>query len=232
MKTFNQYTNKVELEEGLYDPGIFHAVFMAGGPGSGKSFIVGKTSLVSLGLRLINSDTIFERSLAKAGMKTTPEDIFSDKGQAIRGTAKALTTKKQEIVLKGRLGIIVDGTGKEYDRIKNQKVALDVLGYDSMMIFVNTNLETAQERNKMRSRQLATDMVAKSWQDVQDNIGKFQHLFGRKNFLVVDNSQNVNVDKTTLAAYKKIVRWLNKKPENHIYQKWVDREKESRGITK
>ena len=79
MKTFNQYTNKVELEEGLYDPGIFHAVFMAGGPGSGKSFIVGKTSLISLGLRLINSDVIFEKSLAKAGMKTTPEDIFSDK---------------------------------------------------------------------------------------------------------------------------------------------------------
>ena len=27
------------LQEGVYDPGIFKAFFMAGGPGSGKSFI-------------------------------------------------------------------------------------------------------------------------------------------------------------------------------------------------
>ena len=37
MKTFH------ELREGLNDPDIFKAFFLAGGPGSGKSFVAGKT---------------------------------------------------------------------------------------------------------------------------------------------------------------------------------------------
>ena len=56
MKTFQQ------LREGIYDPNIFKAVFLAGGPGSGKSFVVGKT-LGGLGLTIINSDEPFERYL-------------------------------------------------------------------------------------------------------------------------------------------------------------------------
>ena len=50
MKSFIHF-----LEEGVNDPAIFKAVFMAGGPGSGKSFIAGKTGLISQGLVLINS---------------------------------------------------------------------------------------------------------------------------------------------------------------------------------
>jgi len=36
MKSFYSF-----LEEGVNDPAIFKAVFMAGGPGSGKSFVTG-----------------------------------------------------------------------------------------------------------------------------------------------------------------------------------------------
>ena len=35
------------LTEGVYDPGIFKAVFTAGGPGSGKSFAAAITFMVS-----------------------------------------------------------------------------------------------------------------------------------------------------------------------------------------
>ena len=61
MKTFKQLI--LNLDEGVNDPAIFKAVFMAGGPGSGKSFIAGKTGLTSMGLRLINSDDVFEAQL-------------------------------------------------------------------------------------------------------------------------------------------------------------------------
>ena len=107
MKSFKYF-----LEEGVNDPAIFKAVFMAGGPGSGKSFIAGKTGLTSMGLVLINSDDIFEKKLDLAGMETTPKNIYSQKGQTIRGGAKALTAKKQELALNGRLGLLIDGTGK------------------------------------------------------------------------------------------------------------------------
>ena len=60
MKTFQQ------LLEGIYDPNIFKAVFLAGGPGSGKSYVVSKV-VSGMGLKVINSDEPFERYLVKAG---------------------------------------------------------------------------------------------------------------------------------------------------------------------
>jgi hypothetical protein len=33
--------DKEEIKEGVYDPGIFKAVFLAGGPGSGKTYVAG-----------------------------------------------------------------------------------------------------------------------------------------------------------------------------------------------
>jgi hypothetical protein len=51
MQKFKTFTEQVELQEGVNDPAIFKAVFLAGGPGSGKSFIAGKTGLGSFGFR-------------------------------------------------------------------------------------------------------------------------------------------------------------------------------------
>ena len=86
--SFKQYT---QVNEGVNDPAIFKAVFLAGGPGSGKSFVVGKTGLTALGLKLINSDPAFENLLKKAGLGLTPDDMFSPKGQDVRIGAKKLT---------------------------------------------------------------------------------------------------------------------------------------------
>ena len=56
-----------ELQEGLYDPHIFKAFFLAGGPGSGKSEVVRQTT-GGLGMKLVNSDNEFERLLKQAGL--------------------------------------------------------------------------------------------------------------------------------------------------------------------
>ena len=99
--------------------------------------------------------------------------------------------------------MVIDGTGKEYQKIKKQRAALMRLGYDTMMIFVNTNLETALDRNAKRSRSLAPDKVKVFWAQAQDNIGKYQNLFGR-NFIVVDNSNGGNAEGATMSAFKRI----------------------------
>ena len=67
----------------------------------------------------------------------TLSDIYSDKGQALRGRAKAITKSRQSNYLIGRLGLIIDGTGKDVDKIQKQVAALRGLGYDTCMIFVN-----------------------------------------------------------------------------------------------
>lgn len=213
MKTFQ------ELQEGVYDPNIFKAIFLAGGPGSGKSYVVRRTT-GGLGMKIVNSDDIYEKMLNDAGLTTTPEDIYSDKGQDIRGKAKAVTKRMQGNFLEGRLGIIIDGTGKDYDKIARQAQALQKLGYETYMVFVNTSLDTAQERNKMRQRTLPEAEVEKMWKAVQQNIGKFQRFFGASNMIIVDN--NDAGEDVFSKVWKRIMILTKKKVTNHIAKRWID----------
>jgi len=210
--------------EGVNDPSIFKAVFLAGGPGSGKSFIVGKTALKALGFRLINSDDAFEKGLKRAGLTMDPDDIFSAQGQAVRASAKAITGKVMTRAIEGRMGLVIDGTGKDYAKIKKQVDLLREIGYAVHMIFVNTDLETALDRNDKRPRSLPKDAVTKMWKDVQKNIGKFQALF-RNRITIVDNSEGSDIEKQSLEAYKDIKTWAAKPPENAIAVKWIKGQK-------
>ena len=219
MLRFQQY-----LEEGVNDPAIFKAVFLAGGPGSGKSFIVGKTGLTSMGYKVVNSDDAFEAAMKKADMEMSPDNIFSPKGQELRGRAKRLTGTKQARYIQGRLGLVVDGTGKDPEKIANQAREVQKLGYQAAMIFVNTDLDTALKRNRMRARSLPDKEVESYWKQVQRNVGKFQRMFGQENFLVVDNSEGKNYEKETLRAYRN-VRKFTDKPVTKKAQKWIDTER-------
>jgi len=224
MNSVDNFKQHFDLMEGVNDPSIFKAVFLAGGPGSGKSFVVGKTALQALGFRLINSDDAFEKGLKRAGLTTDADDIASAQGQAVRAKAKALTGKIMTRALEGRMGIVIDGTGKDYAKIKKQVDMLRTLGYAVHMLFVNTDLDTALERNRMRPRSLADDLVTKMWKDVQKNIGKFQGLF-RNRMIVIDNSKGSDIEASTLEAYKDIKTWAAKAPENSIAVKWIKGQK-------
>jgi len=83
---------------------------------------------------------------------------------------------------------VVDGTGKDYKKIKQMSDALRALGYTSYMLFVNTSLDVAQQRNMMRARKLDPNEVENMWKAVQQNMGKFQQYFTRQNFILVDNN--------------------------------------------
>jgi shikimate kinase len=215
MKTFT------ELQEGVYDPNIFKAIFLAGGPGSGKSYVVRRTT-GGLGMKIVNSDDIYEKMLNDAGLETTPEDIFSDKGQEIRVRAKGVTKRMQSNFLEGRLGLIIDGTGKDYDKIAKQVAGLKSIGYECYMIFVNTSLDTAQERNRMRKRTLPEKQVEEMWKGVQQNIGKFQRLFGTSSMIIVDNN-NAGED-VFEKVWKRIAMLVKKKVTNHIAKRWISQE--------
>ena len=211
------------IEEGVDDPAIFKAIFLAGGPGSGKSFTVGKTGLTALGFKVVNSDDKFEIALKKADLEPTPKNIYSPKGQKLRSRSKELTAKQQDHYINGRLGLVIDGTGKDYAKIKKQSELLKTIGYDIAMIFVNTDLDTAQFRNNKRSRSLPDDQVKKMWQEVQNNLGKFQSMFG-SNFVIIDNSDGSNIEKATTSAYKKMAKFAKEAPKNNIARSWIKKQ--------
>ena len=225
----SKYTKKFKdmfgesVEEGVDDPAIFKAIFLAGGPGSGKSFTVGKTGLTALGFKVVNSDLAFEKAIEKAGAEMEPEFIFTPKGQEIRTKSKTLTAKQRDLYIQGRLGLVIDGTGKDYEKIKRQAEKLKAIGYDVAMILVNTDLDTAISRDMKRPRTLGVAAVKKMWNDVQKNIGKFQAFF-KQNFIVVDNSEGSNWQKATTDAYKKMSKFANAQPKNKIARDWIKKE--------
>ena len=222
MKTYS------ELLEGLQDPNIFKAFFCAGGPGSGKSYVAAKTTGGS-GLVVVNSDDAFENMLAKEGLSAKMPESEKEARDVVRKRAKVLTGKKKEGLIEGRLGLIIDGTGKDHGKLIQQSISLKQIGYDTHMIFVNTNLDVALKRNAERDRSVPEAIVVQSWKDVQNNLGKFsQHFKG--NLVIVDN--NDAGEDVFRQVFKQIRGLLRKPVKSPVAKQWVEMEMKARGITK
>ena len=222
MKTYN------ELLEGLQDPNIFKAFFCAGGPGSGKSYVAGKTT-GGTGLVSVNSDDAFEIMLAKEGLSAKMPKDETEARDVVRDRAKVLTGKKQKGLVAGRLGLIIDGTGSDHEKVINQSIQLKQIGYDTHMLFVNTNLDVALERNAARPRSVPEAIVVSLWKDVQNNLGKFsQHFKG--NLVIVDN--NDAGEDVFRQVFKQIRGLLRKPVKSPVAKQWVEMEMKARGITK
>ncbi len=209
-----------QLVEGVYDPNIFKAIFLAGGPGSGKSYVAGKT-IRGQGLKVVNSDDAFEVLLKKAGLSAKMPESEKEPRDAVRARAKRITATRKSNYLDGRLGLIIDGTGRDYDKIVNQASELQQLGYDTYMVFVNTSLDVALQRNAQRDRTVPESIVTKSWKDVQSNIGKFS-LFFKDGMIIVDN--NDAKEDVFVEVYKRMQKLLKKKIKNGRAKQWIENE--------
>jgi len=218
MKTFQ------DLQEGVYDPNILKAFFLAGGPGSGKSYVV-KRGTGGLGLKIVNSDDVFEKYIKDAGLSMKMPKSEEEPREVLRQRSKVITKKKLDNYVEGRLGLIIDGTGKDYDKIATQATGLKQLGYDVHMIFVNTSLETALKRNAERERTVPRSIATKSWKTVQSNMGKFSQYF-RQNFIVVDNNDS---DEDVMGpVYKQVMSLAKKKVQNKTGLNWIQGELDKR----
>ena len=228
MKSYNDIRFQ-ELKEGLYDPNIFKAFFLAGGPGSGKTFVT-RSAFGGTGLRMINSDNAFEVALKKNNLSLKMPEDEAEARDIVRARAKATTGNIMDLSIKGRLGMVVDGTGRDYDKIKSQVAQLRQLGYDCYMVFVNTSLDVALERNAKRERSVPEYITRKSWEGVQSNIGRFQNLFGIGNMVIIDNSKD-DKELTTMVMNKvgKAVRsLLSNKIKSYTAKRWMATERKLR----
>ena len=223
MRKFQQY-----ITEGVYDPSIFKAFFLGGGPGSGKSW-VSKSALGGMGLKVIDSDGAFESKLRKEKLTLNfaahddKEIIARDK---IRSRAKQIAGMQLGMALEGRLGIIIDSTARDVEKISGQAQNLRAIGYDIHMVFVNTTLEVALERNRSRPRQLPDAIVINSHKQIQKNLGKLQRIFGHRNFLIVDNNQDG--EDVNPIVHKKIRGMISRAPTSYQAVRWIHRELEKK----
>ena len=236
MIKLKELLNPSVLNEGVDDPGILKCVFLAGGPGSGKSKVAGDlfgvpeiSSFSSAGYKLINSDNAFEFQLKKSGIdpkdlgkieKENPElwKFITEDPNGQREKGKKMTNAQRAFYEEGRLGMIVDGTGDDTAKIKRQKERAEAMGYDTYMVFVNTSLDVAQFRNSKRGRVLPKELVNTIWKECQHNLGAFQTMFSG-NFRIIDNTNNGN--NITKDIQKAVDAFIRERLYNPIGKQWV-----------
>ena len=223
MKEFKSFKEEY-LQEGVYDPGIFKAYFLAGGPGSGKTFVT-SSAFAGTGLKLINSDDVLTKYLNKEGLSLKMPESEKEKRDELRLKAKITTQNRLDLYIQGRLGCIMDGTARDYGKISTQQRLFKFLGYQTIMMFINTSLDVALERNEKRARSVPENIVKTNWNKVQSNMGKFQSLFQAKNFHIIDNSNSEKELVTaTLNRAASIVRRTMNSPHNFIANQWIARQ--------
>ena len=117
------------------------------------------------GMKMVNSDKELKFLLNKFGFGTDldkmPDDLFNqltnpkDKDYSgLRDYSKELTAQRMKQYQDGKLGMIIDGTGHDYNKLAKMKKELEQDGYDTYMVFVITDLETAQKRNQQRDQRI------------------------------------------------------------------------------
>ncbi len=220
MQSFKEF-----ICEGLYDPARHKAIFLLGGPGSGKSYVRDKTK-GDLGFKSVDSDTAFEHAMHKHGLSLKMPEHEKAVRDSVRAGAKAVTHKREHHWMNGRLGLMIDGTGRDHEQVIKHSQALRNLGYDTHAVFVNTSLHVAHKRNELRARSVPRETVEHSWHAAQNNLGKFQQHFGTDKMHIVDNDK---ADENVLHHLHKKIRKIAAAPvTNPIAKEWEKDQREKR----
>ena len=239
---------KYELLEGVYDPGIFKAFFLAGGAGSGKSYSAEKAtgsaagkfqwddSMSKLkpgkvgpyGLKVVNSDEQLEFGLMKAKMSSNMKAYTSgevERKELIRTKAKKVTKKREQLWVNGRLGLIIDGTAKDLTKLGIKKKALEDVGYDTYMIFVNTSIDVAIQQNNARARKLPDQIIRDTWNEVQGIKDQLANLFPGGFVEIVNNRAGEDVFRK---AFVEVGKLIKKPPTKPAAKMWIAHELEQK----
>ena len=158
---------------------------------------------------MVNQDTEFEMLLKKyfgtIEIDKFPPEEFADlvksaeEGIPLSSMLNALNKEKLRLYKKGRLGVIIDGTAHKVDSIKKKKKELEKLGYDTYMVFVNTSLEAALDRNEKRDRTVPVKVakrVSKMYKTTWVNYNPYLERLIFK-WLIIQNIYNLKRKKNS-----------------------------------
>ena len=216
--------------EGRNDPSIFHAVFMAGAPGAGKSYVSDWMSLgPQLGYKVINSDMEFTRYMKEAGLTDDKGAVVLDPKReyergVIRTVAKRHTKSKQAHAMIGRLGLVIDGTGANAKKVMGQKKTLEALGYETAMVYVSIPLEDSIESDRQRGldgeRTIGPELVTQKFQQLDKSIPVLKKAFG-KMFFEIDNTVREKTPAIIRSVENIIKKWSKTMPKNKAAKTWI-----------
>ena len=221
------------LMEGVHDQGIFKAVFLAGGPGSGKDFVMHK-SLDGHGMIEINSDNALEYMMDKKKLDKKMPESEKDQRDAVRARAKSVTDLRHRLALHGKNGMIINSTGDDKTKIKKLKGMLEDDGYDTKLVFVHASDKVSADRNIARGqrggRMVPEKIRAAKWQKSQDQRVDYAKIFGTDNYHEFDNSEDhktappevvAEKEKQLTDLHKTIKKFTQAPPAHPAAQQWI-----------
>jgi hypothetical protein len=220
------------LSEGVHDKGIFKAVFLSGGPGSGKDYVLDNT-LTGHGLIEINSDKALEFLMDKNNLDKKMPETEADARTLVRGKAKDMTELKQKLALLGRNGIIINGTGDDPAKYAKIKKNLEEIGYETSMVAVVTQDEVSAQRNIERGqrggRTVPENIRKEKWDAVNNSRPEMAKLFGNS-YVEFDNSEDLRTAAPEVVKAKKeemdkvfktVQKFVQAPPKNEQAKSWV-----------
>ncbi len=172
---------RIPNPDGTPKPGR-KVIFMAGGAGSGKGNVISKLGLKEAGYKMVNSDISLEWLKKNHGLPENQSDYTAEQRSQLSklsAEARKIAKRKQGKFAGHGDGVVVDGTGGSIKMMEKLVEEFKAKGYDVSMIFVETSLEVAQQRNAARKeRSLREGILNKNHEQVQGNKEAFKALFG------------------------------------------------------
>jgi len=197
-----------EILEGPHDPYQYKAIFFAGSPGAGKTYVARKLAGVFQGLKQVNMDIIFKHLMTKKNLswKMPPEEEPEREKQ--RQRSKELVAKQQQSFADSGLGLLIDSTGRILGTVRRIKDELEDKGYKTTMIFVNTDLETALRRNRERERTLPDKLIHQNYEIIEQRLGEYQRMFNDVHVINNSDDEQDTVDDQIEQVEKDIGKFL------------------------
>jgi cytidyltransferase-like protein len=184
-----------------YGRGQFKAIFVTGGPGSGKDIVIREAIAESKAVEL-NSVQAFDFLADKQKLSEKSGDL---RREAIRN----------------RMPLIINGPADDNARLSYIKEELEELGYSTMMVFVDTSNEASQERNTRLSRMMLESIRHDKWTQAQENKKMFSKSFGI--FVHFDNNKSIEyIEEDITNTYNIINSFIDNKLNNQIAYDWLE----------
>lgn len=184
-----------------YNRGMFKAIFVTGGPGSGKDIIIREAIAESKAVEL-NSVQAFDYLMDKQKLAEKTNDF---RREAIRN----------------RGPLIINGPADDHSRMITIKEELEELGYETIMVFVNTTDRASQERNQRLTKMIAESIRREKWELAQSCKESYVQNFD--NFIYFDNSSEIeSIEEDITETYKKINTFIDSKNYGDISYSWLE----------
>ena len=195
-ETMLQQAISTRLEESANAPLAKKAIFMAGAPGSGKSYLANKIAGMG-GLRIVDIDLFAEIIAKKYDIDLHDWSSMTDEEtELLYQLAWKKNRKRLDVLAANGRNILIDGTGKDVTRLKELVEELTALGYRCGMAYVSVSLETALKRNARRDRREDPHFVEQTWHASSKNLRELHALFDDDAFFFFKYDDDVDSAKT------------------------------------